>query len=968
MQDVFPINFDFVKGEQPSGTKLTGWIKQTDVAFSRIGKAIGDPWDTQAHAAGLTSVLLSPQRLGQPSLARSLGPVDWVSPQGASWNQAVTSTFKAVLYPNRNTWSLGYPLVKVTTDIDTSPTISSHVTPLVWNTDIEPVTDATGVFGTERTTLEAVVQHGDFHINYYTGVITVFTPPLQGVELNISNIHMFGPGVPWGTANIIPTWDQSTLCTVEENDGSPSGGLSTYTITFPPVDTGTRVNGGLTGANTPYGDGAASFRSDVAYLLSCPGKTAYYRLPYAITSAFSADDAIPEGYMYIWDHATARVIQSLVTFYYIDENSIKAVTPQGWLTEGDTVRIIVPGTSVAEAVGYLLSATRDNRHVGLAEGADGKTLAYTSPISHDHLADLYVGNLDNLETDREKFEFRKSSYPINPHPQYLHRAGYMADDATGNSANAMRGDLVLASSDSDFTLGNTYEATYAIMFGGGLRTGNNGNSRFAFEGGEVIDTWSSGVAHRFPFGIPEVSTILGGAYGAVTYTPWRGTPLYLRGKDGETTSIDYAGAVLGFDLGRNAELNNIRLMSACRSGVEDYPNLPVRTSSNNSVFSSPLPCTDGDLSNRLSPEQIREFRFRGIPYCDNALNTGDSLGNLSSESEFNEYFTSPGVVGADFFNVYSNAIFFSDTGDGELTSFTSRGTTWMNSANSDANLPTGIYYNPASLLPHYKFALFRSSAATAPFSVGDHYGFVYDSQNAGPISLSTTGIAGVYADGVIDIVSQDDLTLRATDIAKMETTASGGSYYARVEVLAAASTPTARLVADTHGGASPNYIECNSDLIDITSRGNINFYSYTDTYQFSDIPDVSGGEDLLYINGNDHLRKAVSSRKYKTNIAALEDIGWLYNLRPCSFSFKKNLNKTNYGLIAEEVYEHDRNVVTLDPEGNARGVAYLDLVSVLVKAVQDQKEEIDSLKAESTWLKAELDKKSNKRVYKKKKK
>ena len=50
------------------------------------------------------------------------------------------------------------------------------------------------------------------------------------------------------------------------------------------------------------------------------------------------------------------------------------------------------------------------------------------------------------------------------------------------------------------------------------------------------------------------------------------------------------------------------------------------------------------------------------------------------------------------------------------------------------------------------------------------------------------------------------------------------------------------------------------------------------------------------------------------------------------------------GLIAEEVNEIQPLLVGLDQKGDPESVHYNDLIPVLLKAVQDQKQEIDNLK------------------------
>lgn len=708
LQDVFPIEFEFVKGEQPSGTKFSGWVKQTDTAFSRMGAALGDPWAYQSHIHPL-----SPQKLGQTSLARFAGPSDWVSPTGSCWNETIGSDIYISLGNNRNTWSIGFPLVKTVSDINELPRITTNVTPLVWNTDLIAETDIDGLLVTPVASPSDITTHGEFHINYYTGVVTAYQSSSSTITLRIysGQFNMFGPGVPWGTSNVIPTWDQSSVCTVAEDLGSPSLGLSTYTVTLPTVTTATRSPGfaaSVTGAAELYGEGTHSGVSDVWFGVAVAGEAANYRLPHALTSGFSPGEEIPEGYMYLWDENLGRIIP-LTTFYYKGENDITVVTPENQLTIGMSVRILVPGTSLGEAVNYLMSATRDNRHTGLADGQDNKTMAYTSPLSHAHLADRYGGVLLESQPDREKFQFRESDYPTNPHPQYIHRAGYMASDVDGNSGNAMRGDLVLAQTDTAFTLGNTYEESYGILFGGGGRTSGSGNARFAFEGASGMTDWvdggSTGPAKRFPFGIYATGAmpVAGVYYGALTHTPWRGMPLYLRGKYSFAEVDNYAGAILGFDLGRLAELNYIKLLQGIRDGSGDQPNRPVETPSNTGVFSSELDCTQSSVTgliNRLAPDQMREFRFRGVPYCVDATNTSDSIG-AGSIAEFNQYFTSPGIVGADFFNVYSNAIFFSVNPDGQRTSFTEHAEAWLNSGSTR---PVGIYYVPNTGDPNGEFS------------------------------------------------------------------------------------------------------------------------------------------------------------------------------------------------------------------------------------------------------------------------
>jgi len=213
MQDVFPVSFDFVPGEQPSNVKLTGWIKQTDTAFSKITKAIGDPWDYNSHS-GSAAYTLSPAKLAQTSVSRFAGPSDYASPRGASFQEEITDPTVIYLKGNRNQWCVGFPLVYLAAPLSLADSGSGKVQDMSWGVDI---VDTVGhsEFGTEKTSQAEVQADGDFYIDYKAGIITTYTALASDFYLTINKINMFGPGSPWGTSNIIPHWTQTTsLCYV----------------------------------------------------------------------------------------------------------------------------------------------------------------------------------------------------------------------------------------------------------------------------------------------------------------------------------------------------------------------------------------------------------------------------------------------------------------------------------------------------------------------------------------------------------------------------------------------------------------------------------------------------------------------------------------------------------------------------------------------------------------------------------
>ena len=541
MQEVYPVLETYVDGEQPTANKQNAVLKQTKASFDSITQAVGDPWDAQDH--GYT---LSPQNLSVPSLARMIGPTDYLGYAG-SFNES--TTIDCTLANDRNAWALGFPLIKTVATITPTSGLSA-ITALDWSTDV--VVSLTGsdsdLFTTEKTSRSALTERGDFFIDYYRGEIITYDAAQYTIRLELSNLNMMGPGAPWATNNVIPTWDQSgsNLCDIAHV--STGGGTSTYTLTLPVVKKAPRAgslasNGGVVSHSLdPVNQTYVTF--DNLY-----NEDTDYRLPPSIIEAgLSSGEVIPEGFFLLWDDTLSRVVPRVEFRWESGEHTLTLVTPESWLTvSSDRYRLIHTASSLAESVGWLMAAYRDNRHIGLMEGSALKnTLSFTNPISHKDLADRFNGFVDESYTKKEALLFRESSLPTNDHPQYLHRYGYVTADDDGNSGNAMRGWLVFtAQKEYDLSLeksDDTKTKYYGLRFGG-----DTNSSTLYFDGGEDVTDWSSGAPLRSPF----QSTFMAGTYsggnrmGSLSYFPWSGAPLYLKGRaTSEEHNVATDGAAL----------------------------------------------------------------------------------------------------------------------------------------------------------------------------------------------------------------------------------------------------------------------------------------------------------------------------------------------------------------------------------------------------------------------------------------
>jgi hypothetical protein len=120
------------------------------------------------------------------------------------------------------------------------------------------------------------------------------------------------------------------------------------------------------------------------------------------------------------------------------------------------------------------------------------------------------------------------------------------------------------------------------------------------------------------------------------------------------------------------------------------------------------------------------------------------------------------------------------------------------------------------------------------------------------------------------------------------------------------------------------------------------------------ITSSGGNADLRYHTGTSVVSYDTSSERFKTNIRDNTTYGLaaVNALQSRMFEYKDD-GRTDVGLIAEEVAEVVPELVGLDDENNPLTVDYKRFVSVLVKAMQEQQEQIEDLKAEVAALKGE---------------
>lgn len=99
-----------------------------------------------------------------------------------------------------------------------------------------------------------------------------------------------------------------------------------------------------------------------------------------------------------------------------------------------------------------------------------------------------------------------------------------------------------------------------------------------------------------------------------------------------------------------------------------------------------------------------------------------------------------------------------------------------------------------------------------------------------------------------------------------------------------------------------------------------------------------------------------SDGRLKDNIIDTElGLDFILRIRPVQYTMKQGNGKTDYGFIAQElkIVLGDRNVNMLNKDGEFYTVRYNDLLSPMVKAMQEQQAIIENLKSEVELLKAQ---------------
>ena len=240
---------------------------------------------------------------------------------------------------------------------------------------------------------------------------------------------------------------------------------------------------------------------------------------------------------------------------------------------------------------------------------------------------------------------------------------------------------------------------------------------------------------------------------------------------------------------------------------------------------------------------------------------------------------------------------------------------------------------------------------------------------AAGFSDNTYGTTRLYIQNGINGINVDQAFVISTGggvpVERMRIT-SGGEIY----MGSSTTDKNSRLVVYGSTSDGNTYaFRCYSSGSDILFGVRTDGYINTGNYTSSPYNLVRTGR-VMMVDSAGGVGYQSSTRESKTNITNLEDISFIYKLNPVSFNYRKSEGTSNvftdeynedlqYGLIADEVEKVNKELVFYNEKDGVKelaGVEYGKLTAVLIKAIQEQQAQIQSLQEQNQDLKSRLDK------------
>jgi hypothetical protein len=530
---------------------------------------------------------------------------------------------------------------------------------------------------------------------------------------------------------------------------------------------------------------------------------------------------------------------------------------------------------------------------------------------------------------------------------------------------------------------STAVPTIAVDSKGRITSASNTNITFpvttvnGFAGTVVLTTTNiaEGTNQYFTTGRAQSAITLSttGTSGAATYTSGNiNVPIYIGGSGtiNEIAAFDTTGTINSLSTATYPSLTELSYVKGVTSAIQTQLNSKLNLSGG--TLSGGLTGTTGTFSGILTTPQVKAATSAGLSI--NA-NSGTQVADFGAGGSANITFfgglsgtsatlsSTLGVTGAlsgtsATFSSSVTATSASLRTSGALNMFVTDNSNYSYIQNSGATSGAnnlGFYVSGANpdlfIKANGSVGIGTSSPATiSTYKVLQVAGPNTSTGGMFRTSISDSSIVGHFysnSTGVwISAVTSHPLIFETANTERMRITAGGTiQYFNGASLYGEIFASSTAMGINAYSGALLLQAT-GTTRMSIFGSGNIRFTSvvYNNTVT---------SPRTLYVASDGEIGGQSSILASKTNIKHF-DTNWLYDLKPVQFNYrKKNENEeyTNefdtelyYGLIAEETELVNKELCTYKDD-KLMGIEYSKLITVLVKAIQEQQTQIEELKA-----------------------